>query len=110
LRLPTYYSFIRDGAAPSSTTSDPYLFNDSGGQNRQYRFSRRLEELKRQHTSAPTKPPVWNGEGGSVVAQAIIAHNFSDDELDRLTSILREIAAGFTRDTDANDCNRRLSW
>ena len=61
------------------------------------------EELQKQSSSG-NKTPVWNGEGGPAVARAIIAHNFDEDELERLTAIVREIGTGFIYDD--NDAER----
>jgi putative nucleotidyltransferase with HDIG domain len=61
------------------------------------------EELKKQ-SSFGNKTPVWNGEGGPAVARAIIAHNFDEDELERLTNLVREIGTGFIYDD--NDAER----
>jgi membrane-associated HD superfamily phosphohydrolase len=61
------------------------------------------EELKKQSSSG-NKTPVWNGEGGPAVARAIIAHNFDEDELERLTNLVREIGTGFIYDD--NDAER----
>ena len=41
---------------------------------------------------------MWTGEGGQAVARAIIAHNFNEDDLERLTAIIREIGAGYIYD------------
>lgn len=47
-------------------------------------------ELKNQKTNGTS--PTWNGEGGPEVAKGIIAHQFNDEELDRLTSMIRRTA------------------
>ncbi|HEY5444409.1 MAG TPA: hypothetical protein VIJ87_08075, partial [Pyrinomonadaceae bacterium] len=91
-------------AAARRATRPVFNFDSSRAESSVQSFRADWEELKRQYTLAPSKPPVWNGEGGSVVAQAIIAHKSSEDELERLTSILREIAAGFIYDD--NDAER----
>lgn len=56
------------------------------------------EELKKEVTSGQNKTPNWTGDGGPAVARAIIAHNFNETDLERLTSIIREIAAGYIYD------------
>jgi len=57
-------------------------------------------DLKRQtENKGPSgKAPVWNGPGGAAFAKAIIAHNFDDSELDRLTALLRDIGDDYIYD------------
>jgi len=58
------------------------------------------EDLKRQteNRSAGGKAPVWSGAGGPAVARAIIARNFDDGELDRLTRLLRDVGDDYIYD------------
>lgn len=91
-------------AAARRATRPIFNFDSSRAETSVQSFRASWEELKRQSSSAPNKPPVWNGEGGPAVARAIVAHNFNGAELDRLTSILREIAAGYIYDD--NDAER----
>lgn len=59
-------------------------------------------ENKQPTTPGQNKQPVWSGEGGRPVAQAIIARNFSEADLERLTAIIREIGGGYIyQDNDA---------
>ncbi len=88
--------------AARRTTRSIFNFDSSRAETSVQSFRAGWEELKNQHEAA--KPPVWNGEGGQAVARAIIAHNFSDAEIDRLTSIIREVAAGYVYDD--NDAER----
>jgi cyclic-di-AMP phosphodiesterase PgpH len=62
------------------------------------------EDLRDQSNSSPESQPKWNGEGGDATAKAIIAHRFSEADLERLTAILREIAGGYVYDD--NDADR----
>jgi cyclic-di-AMP phosphodiesterase PgpH len=61
------------------------------------------DDLQRQVNSG-AKSFIWNGDGGAAVARAIIDHNFSETELDRLTRIVREVGSGFIYDD--NDSER----
>lgn len=58
------------------------------------------EDLKRQteNRSPGGKAPVWSGAGGPAVARAIIARNFDDGELDRLTRLLRDVGDDYIYD------------
>jgi putative nucleotidyltransferase with HDIG domain len=62
------------------------------------------DDLKQQTTTTPETPPKWNGEGGEAAAKAIIAHKFSEADLDRLTAIIRETGRGYVYDD--NDAER----
>ncbi len=66
-------------------------------------FRAAWDDLQRQVNSG-AKSFVWNGDGGAAVARAIIDHNFSEAELDRLTRIIREVGSGFIYDD--NDSER----
>ena len=61
-------------------------------------------DLQKEMTTGQNKSPTWSGEGGPAVAQAIISHNFNEADLERLTSIIREIGGGYIYDD--NDVNR----
>jgi putative nucleotidyltransferase with HDIG domain len=65
-------------------------------------FRSAWEDLQKQ-TSGQNKSPAWSGSGGPAVAQAIIAHNFDETDLERLASIIREIGAGYIYDDDDTD-------
>src|SRR5207253_3723469 len=64
------------------------------------------EALKKQTDNHGTKPaqPTWTGEGGAGVARTIIAHHFDDQDLDRLTDLIREISDTYIYDD--NDSTR----
>jgi putative nucleotidyltransferase with HDIG domain len=80
-----------------------FNFDSSRAETSVESFRADWEDLKKQTTAGQTKP-VWGGEGGNGVARAIVSHNFNEAELDRLTTILREIAAGYIYDD--NDAER----
>jgi putative nucleotidyltransferase with HDIG domain len=64
-------------------------------------------ELKDQKTNQGTAN--WNGEGGQEVARAIIAHQFNDAELDRLTSLIREVGERYlVDDTEADRLRQEI--
>ena len=87
-------------AAARETTRAVFNFDSSRAETSVQSFRTAWEELKIQTTA--NRPAVWNGEGGQAVARAIVAHNFNEDDLDRLTAIIREIGAGYIyEDADA---------
>jgi putative nucleotidyltransferase with HDIG domain len=60
-------------------------------------FANAWEDLRKQvegHGSAK-KEPLWSGEGGPVVAHAIIAHRFDASELEQLKGMIRETLDGY---------------
>ncbi|HEU4836288.1 MAG TPA: HDIG domain-containing protein [Pyrinomonadaceae bacterium] len=89
------------------TTRPFFNFDSSRGETSVQSFRSDWEELKTQATSSQNKSLVWNGEGGPPVAQAIVAHNFNEADLDRIASILRESSAGYIYDDADTDRLRR---
>jgi len=83
------------------TTRAVFNFDSSRTETSVQSFRAAWEELKRTGSS---KSPTWNGEGGLAAARAIIAHNFDETELDRLTALVREIGSGYIYDD--NDAER----
>ena len=87
----------RKNAAREATRA-VFNFDSSRAETSVQSFRSAWEDLKEQVTTGQSKAPVWKGEGGPGVAQAIIVHNFNETDLDRLASIIREIGAGFIYD------------
>src|SRR5207244_9019633 len=56
------------------------------------------EDLKKRIATDRKKPQLWNGEDGVTVSRAIIAQNFNNEDLDRITSLIREVGAGYIYD------------
>jgi putative nucleotidyltransferase with HDIG domain len=83
--------------AARETTRTVFNFDSSRAETSVQSFRTAWEELQKQ-TAAGQNKPVWTGEGGPAAARAIIAHNFNEADLDRLTSLLREIGAGYIYD------------
>ena len=80
------------------TTRPVFNFDSSRAETSVQSFRSAWEDLKRQTTTAPKQAFIWSGEGGPRVAQAIIAHNFDEADLERLASLIREIGAGYIYD------------
>src|SRR5256885_4573811 len=84
-------------ARAREATRAVFNFDPSRAENAIQSFRVSWSDLKKQtETRGPnTKPPGWSGEGGDAVARAIIAHQFDENDLDRLTRILRETGDGY---------------
>ena len=82
------------------STRPIFNFDSTRGASSAQSFRAAWEDLKHQVGSKPTgnKQPTWGGAGGAPVARAIIAHGFSDSELERLTALIREIGDGYVYD------------
>lgn len=89
--------------AARRATRPIFNFDSSRAETSVQSFRAAWEDLKRQSTSQ-NKTPVWSGEGGQAVALSIIAHKFDENQLDRLTSTLREVAGEYIYDD--NDAER----
>jgi len=90
--------------AARRATRPVFNFDSSRAETSAQSFRSGWEELKKQNILGQNKILSWNGEGGPAVARAIIAHNFADDDLNRLTSIVREIGISYIYDD--NDADR----
>jgi len=91
-------------AAARRATRSVFNFDSSRAETSVQSFRSGWEELKKQNSLGQNKTLSWNGEGGPAVARAIIAHNFAEDDLNRLTSIVREIGISYIYDD--NDADR----
>jgi putative nucleotidyltransferase with HDIG domain len=91
----------RRKAAARETTRAVFNFDSSRAETSVQSFRTAWEELKTQTTA--NRPAAWTGEGGQAVARAIIAHNFNEADLERLTAIIREIGAGYIYDDGDTD-------
>ena len=99
----------RRKAAARETTRSVFNFDSSRAETSVQSFRSAWDDLQKQTTSNQNKPPVWGGEGGPAVAQAIISHNFNEADLERLASIIREIGAGYVyEDSDAERLEREI--
>jgi putative nucleotidyltransferase with HDIG domain len=91
-------------ATARKTARPVFNYDSSRAETSVQSFRAGWEDLKKQSSSGQNRSLVWNGEGGVEVARAIISHNFNATELDRLTSIIREIGTGYIYDD--NDAER----
>ena len=91
----------RRKTAARETTRPVFNFDSSRAETSVQSFRSAWEELKTQTTA--NRPAVWTGEGGQAVSRAIVAHNFNETDLERLTAIIREIGAGYIYDDSDAD-------
>ena len=84
-------------AAAREAVRPIFNYDSTRANNSAQSFRAAWNELKNQKTTGDNEPK-WNGEGGAEVGLAIIAHQFNDAALDRLTSVIREIAGQYIVD------------
>ena len=94
----------RRQAAARESTRPVFNFDSSRTETSVQSFRSAWEDLEKQTSSGQNKSFTWTGEGGPAVAQAIISHKFDETDLERITSIIRDIGAGYIYDDD--DANR----
>ena len=94
----------RRQAAARESTRPVFNFDSSRAETSVQSFRSAWKDLEKQTSSGQNKSFTWTGEGGPAVAQAIISHKFDETDLERITSIIREIGGGYIYDDD--DANR----
>src|SRR5687768_7240650 len=68
----------RRKTAARESTRAVFNWDSSRAETSVQSFRSNWEDLQKQTTTGQNKSPVWNGEGGPAVAQAIISHNFDE--------------------------------
>ena len=91
-------------AAAREATRPIFNFDSSRAETSARSFRAAWDDLKKHVAAGQKKPQLWGGEGGPAVGRAIISHNFSQDDLDRITSLIREVGATYIYDD--NDAER----
>src|SRR6266850_2337164 len=91
-------------SAASDATRPIFNFDSSRAETSARSFRAAWDDLKKQVAAGQKKPQLWSGEGGPAVGRAIISHNFNQDDLDRITSLIRE--GGATYIYDDSDAER----
>ncbi|MDQ3666035.1 MAG: HDIG domain-containing protein [Acidobacteriota bacterium] len=86
--------------AARESTRPVFNFDSTRAASSAQSFRAAWEDLKHQVESktAGNNQPIWSGAGGVAVARAIIAHRFLDADLERLTTLIREIGDGYIYD------------
>lgn len=87
-------------AAARESTRPVFNFDSTRSATSAQSFRAAWDDLRHQVESKPAgnNQPTWRGEGGAAIARAIVAHGFDNRELDRLTTLLREIGDGYIYD------------
>jgi putative nucleotidyltransferase with HDIG domain len=89
--------------AARQATRPVFTFDSSRVVNSAESFRAAWEELKRQTAANGGKPANWTGEGGQGVAKAIVDHHFDENQLEQLTTIIREVGEGYIYDDNEAD-------
>jgi putative nucleotidyltransferase with HDIG domain len=84
--------------AARESTRPVFNFDSSRAETSVQSFRSAWEDLEKQAGANQNRPLRWSGDGGPGVAQAILSHNFNEADLDRITSIIREIGGGYIYD------------
>jgi hypothetical protein len=84
--------------AARDATRPLFNFDSTRGSTSARSFRAAWEDLRQQSEAAPGQVLTWSGEGGNAVARAIAAHDYSQDELDRLVRMIRDIADKYIYD------------
>ena len=84
--------------AAREATRPVFNFDSTRGATSARSFRAAWEDLRQQSEAAPSQVLTWSGEGGNAVARSIAAHNFSQDELDRLVRMIRDVADKYIYD------------
>ncbi len=96
--------------AAREATRPVFNFDSTRGASSARSFRAAWEDL-RQQSDAKTagKPLTWGGEGGGSITRAIVAKNFSEDELNRLVRLIRDVAEKYIYDdADAERLNQEV--
>jgi putative nucleotidyltransferase with HDIG domain len=84
--------------AARQDTRPVFNFDSTRGASSARSFRAAWEDLRRQAEAAPGQALTWSGEGGSAVSRAIVARNFSQDDLDRLVRLIRDVGDKYIYD------------
>src|SRR6266550_7934525 len=90
--------------AARQATRPIFNFDSTRGESSARSFRAAWEELKRQtEAKTPGKALTWTGEGGAGVARALTAHNFNEEDLNQLATLIRETGDKYIYDEDEAD-------
>ncbi|HKO42139.1 MAG TPA: HDIG domain-containing protein [Pyrinomonadaceae bacterium] len=84
--------------AAREATRPVFNFDSTRGATSARSFRAAWEDLRQQSEAAPSQILTWSGEGGNAVGRAIASHAFSQDELDRLVRMIRDVADKYIYD------------
>jgi len=93
-----------------AATRSVFNFDSSRGETSSRSFQAACDDLRLQLQNG-VKPAslTWSGEGGPAVAHALAAHNLSDDDLQLLTSAIRNVGDKYIYDdAEADRLNQEI--
>ena len=87
-----------------------FNFDSTRGESSARSFRAAWEELKGQtEAKTPGKALTWTGEGGAGVARSLTAHKFNEEDLDRLSALIRETGDKYIYDdAEADRLNQEV--
>ncbi len=97
--------------AAREATRPVFNFDSTRGESSARGFRAAWEDLKTIQTESktPGKTLTWSGEGGTGVARAIVSHNFNEEDLSRLTAMIREVGDKYIYDDpEADHLNQEI--
>ena len=96
--------------AARQATRPIFNFDSTRGASSARSFRAAWEDLKRQLEGRATgKALTWSGEGGPAVARALTTNNFQDDDLDRISRLIRDVGDKYIYDdADAERLNQEI--
>jgi putative nucleotidyltransferase with HDIG domain len=97
--------------AAREATRPVFNFDSTRGETSARSFRAAWEDLKtiQADSKTPGKALTWSGDGGTGVARAIVAHNFNEEDLRRLTAMIREVGDKYIYDDpDADRLNQEI--
>lgn len=91
--------------AAREATRPVFNFDSTRGESSARGFRAAWEDLKAIQTESktPGKTLTWSGDGGTGVARAIVSHNFNEEDLSRLTAMIREVGDKYIYDDPEAD-------
>src|SRR5882762_7379617 len=85
--------------AARRATRPVFNFDSTRGETSSRSFQSAWDDLKQQLQLKRSKTGItWSGEGGATVARALSAHTLGDDDLNALTSLIREVGDKYIYD------------
>ncbi len=96
--------------AARQATRPIFNFDSTRGESSARSFRAAWEDLKsRTGAKTPGKPSTWSGDGGAGVARALVAHNFNEEDLNRLAAMIRETGDKYIYDdAEADRLNQEV--
>ena len=90
--------------AARQATRPIFNFDSTRGESSARSFRAAWEDLNNQtKAKTPGKALTWSGDGGAGVARALAAHNFDEDDLNRLAGLIRETGDKYIYDDAETD-------